>query len=150
MIGNDGGDRHDAAAQRLAQQVDVSRHVLVLAGERAAGASEPGLDLVGDEQHPMLAGQLAYPGQVARRRDPYAGLALDRLQQHGDDVVGDRVAERCQIPVRDGDEAGGVRAEMIMGQRVVGEADDRGGPAVEVAGRDDDLGLAVRHALDFR
>ena len=47
-----------------------------------------------------------------------------------------------------GDEARRVRAEAAPGARVVGEADDRGGPAVEVAGGDDDLRPAVRHPFD--
>ena len=42
---------HDAAAERLAEQVDVGHDALVVAREGLAGAAEAGLDLVGDEQH---------------------------------------------------------------------------------------------------
>ena len=61
-----------------------------------AGPPEPGLDLVGDEQHLVArASARRTPGQVAGRRDQHAGLTLDRLQQHRDDVVVDRV---CAAP----------------------------------------------------
>ena len=48
---DDRRDRQDAAAERLAEHVDVGLHILVLAREEPAGAAEAGLDLVGDEQH---------------------------------------------------------------------------------------------------
>ena len=43
MISNDRGNRYDAASQCLAQQVDISVDVLVLAGERTAGAARGGV-----------------------------------------------------------------------------------------------------------
>ena len=47
--------------------------------EHLAGPPEAGLDLVGDEQDPVLAGDLAEARQEARRRDDVAALAEDRL-----------------------------------------------------------------------
>ena len=91
---------------------------------------------------------LAHAGQVAGRRDADARLALDRLEQHGDGVVGDRGAQGVEVAVRDGDEAGRERAVVVAGLRVVGEADDRRGAAVEVAAGHDDLRPAGGHALD--
>ena len=48
---NHGGDRYHAAAQSLAQDVQVGNDPLVLDGERVPGTAEPGLDLVSQEQH---------------------------------------------------------------------------------------------------
>lgn len=58
-------DGDDAAAEGLAQQVEVGDDALVLAGEGPAGAAEAGLDLVGDEEDVPLGGQFADPAQVA-------------------------------------------------------------------------------------
>ena len=41
MISNYRGQRHDATAQRLTQQVDISRDLLMLHGKGAAGTSNP-------------------------------------------------------------------------------------------------------------
>src|SRR5260221_191489 len=48
--GEHGRQRHQPAAERLAEQDDVGPARPDLAGQEAAGAAEPGLDLVGDEQ----------------------------------------------------------------------------------------------------
>ena len=95
----DRGHRHDAAAERLAEDVHVGHDALVLDGEVGAGAAEARLDLVGDEQHAPGGGHLADAGQVAGRRHDHAGLALDRLDQHGDGVVVDRGGQRVQVAV---------------------------------------------------
>ena len=49
-LADDRRQRHDPAAERLAEHVEVGHDVLVVAGERAPGAPEAGLDLVGDQQ----------------------------------------------------------------------------------------------------
>ena len=54
-VADHGGDGHDAAAERLAEQVQVGHDALAVARERRADAAEAGLDLVGDEQHVALA-----------------------------------------------------------------------------------------------
>ena len=41
VISDDRRDRHNATAQRLTQQVDISGDVLMLQGEGAAGTPEP-------------------------------------------------------------------------------------------------------------
>ena len=43
----------------LPSSIQVGHDVLVLAGERAAGAAQPGLDLVGDHQHVRPVTELA-------------------------------------------------------------------------------------------
>ena len=85
-VGDDRRDRHDAAAERLAEHVHVGHDALVVAGEGPAGAAEAGLDLVGGEQHVLLGAELADAAQVAVGRDHHAALALDRLEQHGHGV----------------------------------------------------------------
>ena len=60
----------------------VRDDTLGLAGEPVAGAAEPGLDLVGDEDDAVLAAPVGHPGQEARRRHDEAALALDRLDDH--------------------------------------------------------------------
>ena len=63
--------------------------------EHLAGPPEAGLDLVGDQQDPVLAGDLAQPRQEARRRHDVAALAEDRLDDDRRDVLGvDELVER--------------------------------------------------------
>ena len=50
-VRDDRGHGQDAAAQRLAEQIDVGNHAFAVARERLAHPAEAGLDLVGDEQH---------------------------------------------------------------------------------------------------
>ena len=63
----------------LGHDEDVRLDVPVLDREQLAGPPEPGLDLVGDQQDPVLAGDLAEARQEGRRRDDVAALAEDRL-----------------------------------------------------------------------
>ena len=71
--------QRQAGRDALGHDQDVRLHVPVLDREHLAGPPEPGLDLVGDEQDPVLAGDLAEARQEARRRDDVAALAEDRL-----------------------------------------------------------------------
>ena len=59
------------------------------------GPPEAGLDLVGDEQDAVLAGDLAQPRQEARRRHDVAALAEDRLDDDRRDLLRvDELVER--------------------------------------------------------
>ena len=106
-----GGARHDVAAVRAAVRArlpgrhhlrpcqdprqrqprrdalghdqDVRLDAPVLDREHLAGPPEPGLDLVGDEQDAVLAGDLAEPGQEPRRRDDVPALPEHRLDDDG-------------------------------------------------------------------
>ena len=146
-VADDRRDGDDAAAERLAEQVEVGHDPDEVAGEGRAGAAEARLDLVGDEQHVALGADRPDRRKVVGRRHEDAGLALDGFDQHGHGVVVDRVGERRGVAVGHGAEARRERAEIVAGVRVVGEAHDGGGAAVEVAGGDDDVGASVRHAL---
>ena len=83
--------RHDPAAERLAQHVDVGDHALEVAGERRA-RSVPGPDWISSATNStsVAVHSLADAGQVAGRGHDHPGLALDRLEQHRDGVVVDR------------------------------------------------------------
>ncbi len=147
--GHDGADGHDPAPQRLAQHEHVGLHAFVLARERAAGAAQARLDLVGDQQHPVLGAQLARTAQVAVGRHDDAGLALDRLHQEPHHVgVGERGLERIGVAVGHGLEPRRERPEPAARVRVGGEAHDRDRAAVEVAAAGDDLRPAFGDALD--
>ena len=134
-------DRHHAAAQRLAEDKAVRNDALVLEGEHLARAPEPGLDLIEDEQDVVLVAEASEASQKAGRRHDDAGLALDRLDQNGDGVLGDGALESGEIAERHGAEAGRKRAEAVAVAGLGREADDGGGAAVEIALGNDDLGV---------
>src|SRR5262249_28663032 len=62
--GHHRGQRHDPAAERLAEDVHIWHHPVVLARERGAGTAKTGLDLVGDHQRAGGGAQLPDLGQV--------------------------------------------------------------------------------------
>ena len=111
--------------------------------------AETGLDLVGDHQHVALGAQRAQVAQEALGRHDHAALALDRLEEHGDGGVVDGRGDRVDVAVGRTPEAGGEGGVAGGGDLVVGEADDGGRAAVEVALHGDDRGLAGRDALDL-
>ncbi len=61
-VGDQCCQRH-AAAETLGQRHDVGRYAGVLETEHAPGAADPGLDLIEDEQHALVAGQRAQGAQ---------------------------------------------------------------------------------------
>ena len=80
------GDRHVAAAERLADEHEVRLEPPVLEREPPAGAPEPGLDLVDDEQRAVAPAQLLRGLQIARGRERHHA-ALDRLDDEGGDIL---------------------------------------------------------------
>ena len=74
LPGEDPGQRH-ARGDALGHDEDVRLDVPVLDREHLAGSAEARLDLVGDQQDPVLAGDLAEARQERRRRDDVAALA---------------------------------------------------------------------------
>ena len=87
---DEGRDRIDAAAERLAEDQPVRPDVLMLMGEPSPGAPETGLDLVEDQQNVVLVADRAQLAQIALGRDDDAGLALDGLDQDRAGVRRDR------------------------------------------------------------
>ncbi len=121
--------------------------MLVVQCEHRAGAGQPGLDLVGDQQRTRLVAEPAGLGEVAVRRHHDPGLALDRLHQDGGGALGDRPRQGLGVAVRHGDEAGRVGAVVRAGRVVGGERHQRGGAAVEVVRGHHDLRPVRGHAL---
>jgi hypothetical protein len=78
-----GGDRVDTPGQALAGDQEVRRRVLLLVEPERAGAAEPGLHLVENEQDAVLVAQPPYAGEVARRRDGHAESRRNRLEEDG-------------------------------------------------------------------
>ena len=79
-VGDDRRDRHDAAAERLAEHVHVGHDALVLAGEGRPGAAQAGLDLVGERTarccvgaDPAHARRGSRPAAPARPASPWIG-----------------------------------------------------------------------------
>ena len=73
------GDRVEAARESLADDHNVRRNSLVHRGEQLPRAPQAGLDLVGYQQHIVLAADRRSLPQVALRRHDDPRLALDRL-----------------------------------------------------------------------
>ena len=73
------GDGVQPAAQRLAQAHDVGAHARRVAAQQRAGAAQARLHLVSHHQHVVLLAQRRRGGQVARRGQDDARLALDGL-----------------------------------------------------------------------
>ena len=138
--GQSRGHRQHTATQGLAHEQHVGLGILVLVGEALAATAEPGLDLVEHQQDAPAGADLAHLGQVTGVGHFHAGLTLDRLHQEGHGVGTDRGFQRVRVVVRNLDETRCVRTEPPLVLFVVGEADDGGGPAMEVAIADHDLG----------
>ena len=81
-VRRDGGDRNHAAAEGLAQNVDVRDGAGQIAGEGCPGPAEAGLNLVGDQQR--RAGRIiAGPPEVFGGLHDDTGLTLNGFQQNG-------------------------------------------------------------------
>ena len=78
-VGEEGRDRQEPAAERLAEDEAVRPDPLVLEGEHPPRPPEAGLDLVEQEQDPVPVAQVAQAAQEADGRDDDPGLALDRF-----------------------------------------------------------------------
>src|SRR6185369_5225558 len=120
----------------------------VLEGEPAAGAAQPRLHLVDDQQHVVAVAPFAQLREEALRRYDHAGLALDRLDQHGAGIgIGSR-AHAGHVAEVEVHEARRERPEAGAVFGLARKADDGAGAAVEVAARYQDLGAAFGDALD--
>src|ERR671911_1140436 len=94
-------------------------------------ASRAGLDLVEDEERPVLVAKPAQPSEEALRRLVYAALALDRLDEHGRGLGTDQRLCGFEISERSVDHAWQHRAEAVL-QRGLGRGREAAvGAAVE-------------------
>ena len=78
----------------LAMHDDVRHDPGVLEGPHPPGPPVAALDLVGDEQDPVLVAERPEPAQERRRRRAVAALALDRLDEDRGDRRGRRRSSR--------------------------------------------------------
>ena len=154
--------QRQARCDRLGHDEDVRLDVPVPHREQLTGPAEPGLDLVGDEEDPVLAGDLAEARQEPRRRDDVAALTDDRLDDDRRDLVRIHelveqqvepllpVARACPWIVRSAGRPVAVRVVGVVdaaGERLEGAAVDilrrgeghrlAGAPVELVAERDD-------------
>lgn len=142
------GNRQQPAAQGLAQDQAVGAHILVLAVEQFPRTSQPGLDLVDEQQHVMRPADLGAARQVAGRRHDDPALALDGFYQEGRGVGVNGLVQGLGVAERDAPETGRERSESVPVLRDGGEADDGDGATMEVIVANDDLGAVLRHPLD--
>src|SRR6185503_18379649 len=90
---DEGADRH-AGSDALGNRDEVGLDAGVLDRPPAPGPAHARLDLVGDEDDPVLIAQLAQAAQEAGRGGEVAALALDRLDDDGGNVLrGDLAGE---------------------------------------------------------
>ena len=141
-------DRQQAAAQRLAQNQPIGPDALVFKRKPAAGAAQPGLHFVQDQQHVLPRAPVAQLGKKTGRRQHNAGLALNRLDQHGAAVGRGGGAHAGHVAKIKKLEARGKRAKTGAVIGLAGGADDGGGAAMKIAARHQNIGLPVRHTLD--
>ncbi len=127
------------AAQSLGERHHVRRRPRVLMCEPPAGAAEPCLYLVEDEQQVLFVAPFAHALQVAGRRWDDADLAHHGLEHHCDRFARGRRLDRAEVVVRHVDETAGQRLERIR-VLVLPPGRHRGkGSSVKRARRADDL-----------
>src|SRR5947209_7054732 len=78
------------AGQRLTEDQYVRRDALVHIGKQLAGAAEPGLNLIEDEQDVVFAADLRDVAEIACWRHDDASFALDGFHQEGTGLGCDR------------------------------------------------------------
>ena len=79
LVGGQHRGQRQAGAERLRQREDVGHDAVALEREHRAGAAEPGLRLVEDEQHPPLVAARLQRGEVAGRQVEDAARRQHRL-----------------------------------------------------------------------
>src|SRR4030042_1905514 len=119
----------------------------MVAGEDLAGAAQPCLDLVGDEQDILGGADVFGRPEIPCGRDEDPGFRLDGLDEEGSGVGCDGLLQGLDIPKRDDHEPGGKRTEIVAVERFSGKADDRYGPAMEIIGAGDDFCSILGNSL---
>ena len=79
--------RHQPAAERFRDHQYVGRTGVGWPGKQRAGATQPGLDLVGDHEHAVAPAEIERRGQIAWRRRNDAPFTLDRFNDEGGHVA---------------------------------------------------------------
>src|SRR2546429_355079 len=83
---SDARGQRKAACQRFAETNQIRNYLVVFAGEPFPGATEPGVDLVEDEQRAVLVTKPPQQREKCGRRNIDAASDLNRLNQDGADL----------------------------------------------------------------
>mmetsp|Transcript_13472 Transcript_13472/g.39218 ORF Transcript_13472/g.39218 Transcript_13472/m.39218 type:complete len:287 (-) Transcript_13472:123-983(-) len=142
-------DWKHTSRESLAKDQQVRPDSIVIAAKALAGAAQPCLDLVGDQEHIVPLAYFLDLAHVAIIWHNHACLALDGLHHEPRNcrVGGQLGLERLEIVVRDQLKTWDERPKAGIGRRVRGGGNSANRPAPEVARRKHDLGLVVRDAL---
>ena len=100
VLAGDDPRQRQSGRDALGHDQDVRLHVPVADREDLAGAGEARLDLVGDQQDPVLPGDLPEPRQEPGRRDEVAALADDRLHDDRGHLVREDELVEQQVQLR--------------------------------------------------
>src|SRR6516164_4949915 len=119
----------------------------MLFSEQPAGSTEPGLDLVENQNDVVALTNLAHPFEITCGRNNHPRLALDGLDQECDRIGRDRRFERGSVAKWYNAESGGEGAEAVARGRIGAKADDSQGAAMEIVGADDDFGAVFWDTL---
>ena len=79
LVGGQHRRQRQPGAERLRQRQDVGHDAVALEREHRAGATEPGLGFVEDQQHPALVAARLQRGEVAGRQVEDAARRQHRL-----------------------------------------------------------------------
>src|SRR5262249_19111351 len=112
-LGDEGGYRQHAAAERLAEDKAIRPDGLVLERAPAARRAGGGLRLAANHGHAVRVAQRAHAGKIARGRHDDAGLALDRLDQNRGGVERYGTLDRLEVTERHRAEARRERPEAL-------------------------------------
>jgi hypothetical protein len=82
------GSHREPARERLGEREQIGLDSGLLVRPERAGAAEPHLHLVEDQQRVRGVARLPQRGEEVRRYREYTPLALDRLDDHGRRAVG--------------------------------------------------------------
>src|SRR5258706_2262849 len=120
----------------------------MLFGQHPAGTAETGLNLIQYEENILPGAKFSRPFHIASRRNYDPSLALDRFHQKRH-----RVGRDCRFQCRRVTEGNMLEpwcegTKSFTRARIAGKADNRDGAAMEIVIADNDLGAAVRDALD--
>ena len=142
-----GAQRNQSAAEGFRQQDDVNRKAWFGVGRKhRSGAAQAGLDLIENEQGPVLVANVCGTGQIPWRRHAHAAFPLHGLDQEGCDIAfAQSFLEGFEVIERDAVETCGVEKEWGAVENVVRRRQGAECLAVEATnGADDDLALRSR------
>ncbi len=143
----DGSDGDEASAESFRQNDHVGVHAFAVCGDEGSGAADSGLHLVEYEERAVFFAERLDGCQVVGRRRNDAGLALERLEDDGGDLVlAEGGIERGEIA--EGNLVGlwEQRTESFLPEVVAHQGERSAGKAVEGAFGVDDAVAAGEDA----